>query len=195
MSESGSDRMLEVASSNPSPKEARDRIRPQCRSADILPLGRVLADSTAVRERVSMPSVRQGALAAPDGAAPRTPRSAGDGLRAAAPPDYGAWVTDTTENKTTVIRYPASPHGVDDERRLAAGHDVAEHPGEPSAHRVALGIEALHLEPHVRHPDPRRRCRRAPRSWARHRSPAAARSRGTNRSPVGDGPVPRPPPS
>ena len=47
MRENGSDRMLEVA--NPSPKEARDRICPQCRSADILALGRVLADSTAVR--------------------------------------------------------------------------------------------------------------------------------------------------
>ena len=41
--------MLEVESSSPSPKEARERICPQCRSADILPLGRVLADSTAVR--------------------------------------------------------------------------------------------------------------------------------------------------
>jgi DNA-directed RNA polymerase subunit RPC12/RpoP len=41
--------MIEVANSNPSPKEARERICPQCRSADILALGRVLADSTAVR--------------------------------------------------------------------------------------------------------------------------------------------------
>ena len=49
MSENGSDRMLEVESSNPSPKEARERICPQCHSADILALGRVLADSTAVR--------------------------------------------------------------------------------------------------------------------------------------------------
>jgi hypothetical protein len=48
MSENGSDRTLEVADSNPSPKEARERICPQCRSADILALGRVLADSTAV---------------------------------------------------------------------------------------------------------------------------------------------------
>jgi hypothetical protein len=36
--------MLEVASSNP-----REHICPGCRSADIVPLGRVLADSTAVR--------------------------------------------------------------------------------------------------------------------------------------------------
>jgi transposase-like protein len=49
MSEKGSDRTLEVAHSNPSPKEARERICPQCHSADILALGRVLADSTAVR--------------------------------------------------------------------------------------------------------------------------------------------------
>jgi hypothetical protein len=49
MSENGSDRMLEVANSNPSPREARERICPQCRSADLLALGRVLADSTAVR--------------------------------------------------------------------------------------------------------------------------------------------------
>ena len=41
--------MLEVANSDPSPKETRERICPQCHSADILPLGRVLADSTAVR--------------------------------------------------------------------------------------------------------------------------------------------------
>jgi transposase-like protein len=41
--------MLEVANSSPSPKEARERTCPQCRSADILALGRVLADSTAVR--------------------------------------------------------------------------------------------------------------------------------------------------
>ena len=41
--------MLEVANSTPSPKEARERTCPQCRSADILALGRVLADSTAVR--------------------------------------------------------------------------------------------------------------------------------------------------
>jgi len=49
MSEKGSDRTLEVADSNPSPKEARERFCPQCHSADILALGRVLADSTAVR--------------------------------------------------------------------------------------------------------------------------------------------------
>ena len=46
MRENGSDRMLEVA--NPSPKEARDRICPQCRSADILALGRVLADNAGM---------------------------------------------------------------------------------------------------------------------------------------------------
>lgn len=36
--------MIEVANSNP-----RERICPHCCSADILALGRVLADSTAVR--------------------------------------------------------------------------------------------------------------------------------------------------
>ena len=49
MSENRSDRALEVANSHPSPKEARERICPQCGSADIQALGRVLADSTAVR--------------------------------------------------------------------------------------------------------------------------------------------------
>jgi transposase-like protein len=49
MSENGSERMLELERSNPSPKEAREHHCPQCHSADILPLGRVLADSTAVR--------------------------------------------------------------------------------------------------------------------------------------------------
>ena len=49
MSENGSDRVLEVANRNPSPKDTRERICPQCRSADILALGRVLADSTAIR--------------------------------------------------------------------------------------------------------------------------------------------------
>jgi DNA-directed RNA polymerase subunit RPC12/RpoP len=49
MSENGCNRTLEVADSNPSPKEARERICPRCRSADILALGRVLADSMAVR--------------------------------------------------------------------------------------------------------------------------------------------------
>jgi hypothetical protein len=49
MSENGSDRMLEIAHCDPSSTDARERICPQCHSADILPLGRVLADSTAVR--------------------------------------------------------------------------------------------------------------------------------------------------
>ena len=49
MSENRSDRTLEVANSHPSLKEARERICPQCSSADIQALGRVLADSTAVR--------------------------------------------------------------------------------------------------------------------------------------------------
>jgi DNA-directed RNA polymerase subunit RPC12/RpoP len=43
------DRMLEVANFDPSPKEARKRFCPRCSSADILALGRVLADSTGVR--------------------------------------------------------------------------------------------------------------------------------------------------
>ena len=36
-------------SSPPPPKETRERICPQCRSADILALGRVLADNTGIR--------------------------------------------------------------------------------------------------------------------------------------------------
>lgn len=49
MSEHGSDRVLEVANSSPWPKEIRERICPYCRSVDLLPLGRVLADNTGIR--------------------------------------------------------------------------------------------------------------------------------------------------
>jgi hypothetical protein len=49
MSESRNNRTLEVPHPDPSPDEARERLCPKCRSTDILALGRVLADSTAVR--------------------------------------------------------------------------------------------------------------------------------------------------
>lgn len=49
MSENRSDRVLEVANSSPSPKGTHERICPHCRSADILALGRVLADNTGIR--------------------------------------------------------------------------------------------------------------------------------------------------
>jgi hypothetical protein len=47
MSESRSDRVHEVAHSSPGPTDARTC--PQCRSADLLALGRVLADATGIR--------------------------------------------------------------------------------------------------------------------------------------------------
>jgi hypothetical protein len=49
MAENRSDRALEVAHSDPSPKETRERICPRCCSADILALGRVLPDNTGIR--------------------------------------------------------------------------------------------------------------------------------------------------
>jgi RNase P subunit RPR2 len=49
MSENGSDRVFEVAHSNPGPTDTRARICPKCRTADLLALGRVLADKTSVR--------------------------------------------------------------------------------------------------------------------------------------------------
>lgn len=42
-----SDRVLEVANYSPWPKDTRPRC-PRCRSADILALGRVLADTTGM---------------------------------------------------------------------------------------------------------------------------------------------------
>jgi hypothetical protein len=38
-----------MSESNPSPKETRERLCPQCHSADLLALGRVLADTTGIR--------------------------------------------------------------------------------------------------------------------------------------------------
>ena len=49
MSENRNDRVLEVAKPSPWPKEAREHICPHCRGADILTLGRILADSTGIR--------------------------------------------------------------------------------------------------------------------------------------------------
>jgi hypothetical protein len=48
MSEKRSDRVLEVANSSGGPTETCERICPQCRSADLLALGRVLADNTGM---------------------------------------------------------------------------------------------------------------------------------------------------
>ena len=48
MNEKGSTRVLEVATSSRGPTETCDRICPQCRSADLLALGRVLADNTGM---------------------------------------------------------------------------------------------------------------------------------------------------
>ena len=41
--------MLEVANSDPSPKETRERICPHCRSAAVMPLKRLFANSTGIR--------------------------------------------------------------------------------------------------------------------------------------------------
>jgi hypothetical protein len=49
MSENRSDRVLEAAHSGLWPTEPRACICPQCRSADLLALGRILADNTGVR--------------------------------------------------------------------------------------------------------------------------------------------------
>jgi hypothetical protein len=50
MSENRSDRVLAAAHSDPGPTtDTRARICPQCRSADLLALGRVLADKAGVR--------------------------------------------------------------------------------------------------------------------------------------------------
>jgi hypothetical protein len=48
-----------------------------------------------------------------------------------------------------------SGHALDDEGRLAARDDIAERPRNPLAHRTAAGIETLHLQTHVGHPDAR----------------------------------------
>ena len=48
MSENRSDRGLEVAHSSPGPPETRARLCPQCLSADLLALGRVLADNAGM---------------------------------------------------------------------------------------------------------------------------------------------------
>jgi hypothetical protein len=49
MSENRSDRVLKVAHSSAGPTEPPARICPACRSADLLALGRILADNTGIR--------------------------------------------------------------------------------------------------------------------------------------------------
>jgi hypothetical protein len=49
MSENRSDRVLKVAHSSAGPTEPPARICPRCRSADLLALGRILADNTGIR--------------------------------------------------------------------------------------------------------------------------------------------------
>jgi hypothetical protein len=49
MSEIRSDRVFDVAHSSAGPTEPPARICPTCRSADLLALGRILADRTGIR--------------------------------------------------------------------------------------------------------------------------------------------------
>jgi hypothetical protein len=55
-----SDRVLEVAHSSPGPTDTRVRACPQCRSADLLALARILRRQHGDQEHVSLPRVRQG---------------------------------------------------------------------------------------------------------------------------------------
>jgi hypothetical protein len=82
MSENGSDRVHEVANSSAGPTDARARICPQCRSADLLALGHILADNTGVRGSYRCRACATEFLLFHTERRPRTAGSAGDELTA-----------------------------------------------------------------------------------------------------------------